>query len=223
MNPSVSLEEKKILIIEDHPLFRGMLVQLINKELGMKVCGEADNIRDAMAIVERLKPDVALVDLTLQGSSGLEFVKDIKARNIALPILVVSMHEEKLYAERVLRAGGRGYISKHASPSDVIAAIRKVAEGGIYLSEEFTGAVLERLGRGDKLEVQSPIELLTDREIEVFQLVGKGLNSREIAEKLNLGVTTVDSYRQRIRAKMGLKNAAALYRRAAQWVVEQAV
>jgi DNA-binding NarL/FixJ family response regulator len=223
MNPPVSSEEKRILIVEDHPLFRGMLVQLIDKELGMKVCGEADNIKDAMSIIEKARPDVAIVDLTLQGSSGLELVKDVKARGINMPILVLSMHEEKLYAERVLRAGGRGYISKHAAPSDVISAIRKVVDGGIYLSEEFTGAVLERLGRGDKLELQSPMELLTDREIEVFQLVGKGMNSREIAEKLNLGVTTVDSYRQRIRSKMGLKNAAALYRRAAQWVVEQAV
>jgi DNA-binding NarL/FixJ family response regulator len=221
MIESAPADKKKVLIVEDHPLFRGMLVQLVDKALGMMVCGETDNIKDAMTIIGKTNPDVAIVDITLQGSSGLELIKDLKARHIRLPVLVLSMHEERLYAERVLRAGGRGYISKQAPPAEVIAAIRKVMEGGIYLSERFTGAVLERLGQGEKLTRPTEMDLLTDREIEVFQLVGSGMNSREISEQLHLGLTTVDSYRQRIREKLGLKNAAALYQRAAQWVLER--
>jgi len=213
--------EKKILIVEDHPLFRAMLVQLIDKDLGMMVCGEADNIREAMALIETTRPDAAIVDLTLQGTSGLELIKDIKARKFRLPVLVVSMHEENLYAERVLRAGAKGYISKQESPSEVIVAIRKVLAGKIYLSERITGNILERVGSVDKAVEPSGVDVLSDREIEVFQLVGRGLNSRQIAARINLGVSTVDSYRHRIKEKLGIANAAELYQRAAQWVMER--
>jgi DNA-binding NarL/FixJ family response regulator len=213
-------DKKRILIVEDHPLFRAMLVQLIDKELGMAVCGEAANIKDAMAIMRQTQPDAALVDITLEGSSGLELIKDMKAQELQIPVLVISMHEDRLYAERVLRAGARGYISKHAPPSEVLVAIRKVLGGGIYLSELITRTVLERVARGEKAGESDGMDLLSDRELEVFQLVGRGLNSRQISEQINLGVTTVDSYRQRIKEKLGLKNAAALYQRAARWVVE---
>ncbi len=221
MNESTAAETKKILIVEDHPLFRGMLVQLIDKDLGMTVCGEVDNIKAAMACIETSVPDAAIVDITLQGSSGLELIKDLKKRGLSVPVLIVSMHEEGLYAERSLRAGARGYISKHEPPSEVISAIRKVVGGGIYLSEHMTRKVLEKLGQADKPSEPSGMDLLSDREMEVFQLVGRGKNSREISEQLNLGITTVDSYRQRIKEKLGLKNAAALYLWAARWVVER--
>jgi DNA-binding NarL/FixJ family response regulator len=216
----MSVPKKKILVVEDHPLFRAMLVQLIGQELGMSVCGETDNIKDALALIKQSHPDAAIVDLTLQGSSGLELIKELKARNLALPVLVLSMHAEGLYAERVLRAGAKGYVSKHESPAEVVEAIRKVTDGHIYVSERVNEAILQRLGRADKAVQPSGMDLLSDREIEVFQLVGRGLNSREIAGQLNLGATTVDSYRARIKEKLGIKNAAELYQRAAQWLAE---
>jgi DNA-binding NarL/FixJ family response regulator len=219
-DPSLTAK-KKVLIVEDHPLFRAMLVQLIDEEFGMIVCGEADNISDAMEIIDRSLPDVVIVDLTLQGSSGLELIKNLKIRHISLPVLVLSMHSEKLYAERVLRAGAKGYLSKLEPPSEVLLAIRKVAAGGIYVSEVVNTAILSSLGHADNAVRPSGMGLLSDREIEVFQLFGLGLNSREISERTNLGTSTVDSYRARIRAKLGIKNAAELYQRAAQWVSEE--
>lgn len=218
MNKPGTEGKKRILIVEDHPLFRAMLVQLIEKELGMQACGEADNIRTAMDLIEQTRPDAAIVDLSLQGAGGLELIKDLKAQQIRLPILVVSMHSEEIYAERALRAGARGFITKQASPEEVVAALRKVISGEIHVSERVTGAILGRLGTADKAESPSGVDLLSDREIEVFQLIGNGLTSREIAGRLNLESTTVDSYRARIKDKMGIKNAAELYQRAAQWV-----
>lgn len=223
MTRSTSLEKQKILIVEDHPLFRAMLVQLIAHELGMTVCGEADNIKDALRLIEEKLPDAAIVDLTLPGSSGLELIKDLKARNLQLSVLVLSMHAERLYAERVLRAGARGYITKEESPAEVVTAIRTVIEGRIYVSQRVNGALLERLGQAGKAQPASGLDSLSDREIEVFQLVGHGLNSREISERLNLGLTTVDSYRSRIKEKLEIRNAAELYQRAAQWVAERSL
>jgi DNA-binding NarL/FixJ family response regulator len=217
MTEPPTVKKKSILIIEDHPVFRAMLVQLIEKELGMTVCGQVDNIKEAMTLIEQALPDTAIVDITLPGSSGLELIKELKSRHIKLPVLVLSMHAEKLYAERVLRAGAKGYISKEEAPSEVVEAISDVMEGRIYVSKRINREILERLGHADKAVRPSGVDLLSDREIEVFQLVGRGLNSREIAERLNLGATTVDSYRARIKEKLGIKNAAELYQRAAQW------
>jgi DNA-binding NarL/FixJ family response regulator len=221
MTRSLTVGKRKILIVEDHPLFRAMLVQLISQEEGMTVCSQADNIKEALWIIEQTLPDAAIVDITLQGSSGLELVKDLKARGLRLPVLVLSMHAERLYAERALRAGAKGYISKEESPSEVVAAIRTVMDRRIYVSQRVTGTILERLGHADKAVQPSGVDLLSDREIEVFQLVGSGLTSREIAGRLSLGPTTVDSYRARIKEKLGIKNAAGLYQRAAQWVAER--
>ena len=218
MAESPLLEKKKILIVEDHPLFCAMLAQLINNEPGMTVCGDVDNIKDAMTMIRQTLPDAAIIDITLHGSSGLELIKSLKARNIQLPVLVLSMHSEKLYAERVIKAGAKGYISKLESPFEVVKAVKKVLNGQIYVSELVSEAILERLGKTGKASQLSGLDSLSDREIEVFQLVGRGLNSREIAERLNLGLSTVDSYRARIKEKLGIKNAAELYQRAAQWV-----
>jgi len=195
-----------------------MLAQLINNEPGMTVCGDVDNIKDAMTMIRQTLPDAAIIDITLHGSSGLELIKSLKARNIQLPVLVLSMHSEKLYAERVIKAGAKGYISKLESPFEVVKAVKKVLNGQIYVSELVSEAILERLGKTGKASQLSGLDSLSDREIEVFQLVGRGLNSREIAERLNLGLSTVDSYRARIKEKLGIKNAADLYQRAAQWV-----
>lgn len=220
MSESITPAKKKIVIVEDHPLFRAMLAQIVNAELGIEVCGQTDNITEAMRIIEKTNPDAAIVDITLHGSSGLELIKDLKARKVRLPVLVLSMHDEGLYAERALRAGAKGYISKDEPPAVVLEAIRKVLAGGIYASERVTGTILERLGQVDKAVLPSGVDLLSDREIEVFQLVGRGLNSRQIAERINLGASTVDSYRERIKDKLGIRNAAELYQRAAQWVME---
>ena len=220
MTQSLPVEKKRILILEDHPLFRAMLVQLIEKDLGMTVCAQADNINDALTLIEQTLPDAAIVDLMLPGSSGLELIKGLKARNLLLPVLVLSMHSEGLYAERVLRAGAKGFISKEEPPSEVIDAIRTVMDGRIYVSKRVNETILERQWQARKAATATGMELLSDREIEVFQLVGHGLNSREIAGRLNLGPTTVDRYRARIKEKLGIKNAAELYQRAAQWVAE---
>jgi DNA-binding NarL/FixJ family response regulator len=213
-------KKRKILLVEDHPIFRAMLAQLINQEPDMMVCGEVDNIQDALAMINRTPPDAALVDLTLRGSGGLELLKELRGLNLALPVLVVSMHAERLYAERALRAGAKGYVSKHESAAQVLAALRKILAGRIHVSESVNEAILGRLGRADKAASPLGMDLLSDRELEVFQLVGRGLNSREIAAQLHLGSTTVDSYRARIKEKLGIRNAAGLYQRAAQWLAE---
>ncbi len=201
-------------------MFREWLGQMIAKDRSFTVCGEADNILDARRIIQAQPPDIALIDLTLRGSSGLELIKDLKAQGLAVPVLVLSMHDEALYAERVLRAGARGYITKHEATSTLFKAIRHVLDGQIYLSERMTAAMLTKVAGQGSRAVMSGMEILADRELEVFQLVGRGFNTREIAGQLHLGETTVDTYRARIKEKLQLRNAADLYTRAAQWVQE---
>jgi DNA-binding NarL/FixJ family response regulator len=218
MTRSPAVGKRQILIVEDHPLFRAMLVQLIEQELGMTVCGQAGNLNDALSLMSQTQPDAAIVDLTLSGPGGLELLKEMKARHIRFPVLVLSMHGEKLYAERALRAGAKGYISKEQSPAEVAAAIRTVVDGGIYASHEITKAILQRQTGDGQPPAAQAMDALSDRELEVFQLIGEGLTSREIATRLHLVATTVDSYRARIKQKLALKNAAELYQRAALWV-----
>ena len=202
-------------------MFRECLFQMIAKDRGFTVCGEADNINEALEVIRQQKPDIALIDITLRGSSGLELIKDLKAHGLKVPVLVLSMHNEVLYAERVLRAGARGYISKHEASSTLLKAILYVLGGEVYLSERMTAAMLTKVAMQGKRAVANGMESLADCELEVFQLVGKGYNSREIAAQLHLGETTIDTYRARIREKLHLRNAAGLYTRAAQWVQEQ--
>ena len=194
---------------------------MIAKDRGFTVCGETDNINEALEVIRQQKPDIALIDITLCGSSGLELIKDLKAHGLKVPVLVLSMHNEVLYAKRVLRAGARGYISKHEASSTLLKAILYVLGGEVYLSERMTAAMLTKVAMQGKRAAVNGMESLADRELEVFQLVGKGYNSREIAAQLHLGETTIDTYRARIREKLHLRNAAALYTRAAQWVQEQ--
>src|ERR1051325_8306892 len=150
ISENITVEKKKVLLVEDHPVFRAMLAQLIEKELGMTVSGQANNIQEAKKLIEQTKPDAAIVDLTLDGSSGLELIKDLRARHNPLPVLVLSMHEESLYAERVLRAGAKGYVSKKEAPAEVVEAIRQVMAGQIYLSKRVNQEILDRLGHRDK-------------------------------------------------------------------------
>jgi len=210
----------KVVLVEDHQMFREWLGQMLAKSDDFTICGEADNIRDALRLMKETQPDIAIVDITLRGSSGLELIKDMKAQGLEVPVLVLSMHEEALYAERVLRAGAKGYITKHEATSTLAKAIRHVLSGQVYLSDAMTSSVLEKMTRAGGRPVATGMDLLADRELEVFQLIGRGFNTREIAEQLHLGESTVDTYRTRIKDKLQLRNAAELYSRAAQWVQE---
>lgn len=208
----------KVLLVEDHPMFREHLSQLIDRDLGMAVCGEADNIRDAMRLIGETMPDIAIVDITLRGSSGLELLKDIKAQGLNVNVLVLSMHDEELYAERALRAGAKGYITKNEASTEVVNAIRCVMQGEVYASKRVTSKLLERMTQKRTPPELAGMETLADRELEVFQMLGRGKSTREIARSLNLGESTVETYRARIKDKLQLRSAAELYLRAGQWV-----
>jgi DNA-binding NarL/FixJ family response regulator len=198
-------------------MFREQLGHLIDKADDMEVCGQADNIRDGFALIKRTRPAIAMVDITLKGSSGLELLKDLRAHAIAVPVLILSMHDESLYAERALRAGAKGYITKHEASADVMAAIRQVLDGEIYLNPHFMSRMMSKMMGGRDTSAPA-IDRLADRELEVFALIGHGLTTREIGEQLGLGITTVDTYRTRIKEKLNLGNAARLRSEASRWV-----
>jgi DNA-binding NarL/FixJ family response regulator len=216
MNATASTKPFRILLVEDHPMFREQLKHLIAKEADMLVCGETDNIRDAFALVRSMDPDIVIVDLTLDGPSGLELLKDLKAHEIHTPVLVLSMHDELLYAERVLRAGARGYITKHETSNEVMAAVRKVLAGEVYLGSRMASRVLENFSTGP--QKQGGVAQLTDRELEIFELIGHGRTTREISTRLHLGMSTIDTYRARIKSKLHLENASQLSHEAIRWV-----
>jgi len=199
-------------------VLREGLALVINVQPDLLVCGEAANVAGGLQAVVATEPDIALIDLSLMGGNGLELVKDLKAQYPKLPTLVLSLHDEALYAERVLRAGARGYIMKRSSTAELLAAIRKVLSGEIYLSETM-GSIVVRQALGDREYLSSgdPLEQLSDRELEVFQLLGEGHGTREIAEQLGLSMKTVSCYRQNIQTKLQLKDAAGLVQRAVHW------
>lgn len=211
----------RVVIVEDHPMFRERLAELINKEPDLEVCGEAANIRDGFELITQGSAEVAIIDITLQGSSGLELLKNLKAAGVELPVLVLSMHDESLYAERVLRAGARGYITKSEASAKIMIALRQVLAGEIYLSTKMSTKILGQLaGSGERA---LGLARLTDRELEVFNLIGRGQTTREISANLGLGAATVETYRARIKEKLQLENGARLQQQALQWVqaVEQ--
>lgn len=207
-----------VVIVEDHPMFRERLVELINKEPDLFVCGEADNIRDGFDLVTLSAAKVAIIDITLQGSSGLELLKNLKAAGVQVPVLVLSMHDESLYAERVLRAGAKGYITKSEASAKIMTALRQVLAGEIYLSTRMSTKILGQIAGGGT-EGASGLDRLTDRELEVFQLIGRGQPTREISAHLGLGAATVETYRARIKEKLHLENGARLQQEALQWVL----
>jgi len=212
--------QKKILIVDDHPMMREGLSGVINHESDMTVCGVSENAHQAMDAVQRLAPDLALVDITLPGKSGLELVKDLKALHPRLVILAISMHDESLYAERMLRAGANGYITKHEPPEELVKAIRQVLNNRVYVSNEVSEKLLRRFSR-QPARAEWPTEVLTDREFEIFQMIGQGKSTREIAAQLNLSPKTVDVHRGNIKQKLELKDATALIRHAVRWVETQ--
>ena len=211
----------RVVLVEDHPMFRERLAQMIDKDLQMAVAGEAGNIRDALQIIEETRPDVIIVDISLKGSSGLDLIKELKTRRIESPVLVLSMHSELLYAQRSLQAGARGYVSKDEDASEVLKAIRTVLRGRIYLSPQMSGRVMQRFTQSSEPVESSDVDQLTDRELEVFRLFGEGLNTRAIAERMSVGENTVSTFRQRIKKKLNLNDFTELYCQAARWVKEQ--
>jgi len=217
-----SAERKRILLVDDHPFMRAGLRQLIDRQPDMAVCAEAGSPAEALSLLASSKPDLVLSDLTMPGRSGLEFIKDLKAANASLAILVVSMHDESVFAERVLRAGGRGYIMKEAGGENLLAALRQVLRGEVYVSPRMSARILDRMSTGGSRGGNSPIEKLTDREFEIFQLIGQGKGSKEIAAQLKLSSKTVDVHRANIKEKLGLSDVTALIRHAVRWVETQA-
>lgn len=212
---------KRILIVDDHPMMRTGLAQLINNEPDLKVTAEADNAGQAINLVTKHKFDLALLDISLPDKNGLELIKDIRALHPDLPLLVVSMHDELIYASRVLRAGGRGYIMKQEGGQKFLHAIRQVLAGKIFVSEKMSTRILENFSGHPTTDASSPVQQLSDREFQVFQLIGHGVGTRAIAEQLHLSVKTVEVHRANIKEKLGLKTATELVRFAVRWVDSQ--
>jgi len=207
-----------VLLVDDHPIVRQGLAQLLNTEPDFIVCGEAENARKAMAAIEDLKPDLAIIDITLQGTNGIELIKNIVAQWPDLPILVLSMHDESLYAERALRAGAKGYVMKQEATERLTGALRRILNGQIYVSEKLADKMMRKAIDGKAMQDSSPVSILSDRELEVLQLIGQGHGTRQIAEDLNLSVKTIESHRAHIKEKLNLKTAPEMVRFAVQWV-----
>jgi DNA-binding NarL/FixJ family response regulator len=218
-NPKCDLPEaKRIVIVDDHPLFRKGLEQLIHSEDGFAVCGEANNAPEAMDVIRNLNPDLAIVDLSLPGANGIELIKNIRAEFSKLPILVLSMHDESLYALRALRAGAEGYVMKHEAMTNVIQAIREVFNGRPYLSPAMAAQVITKFAHRQAEGEGDAVERLSDRELEVLELIGKGNDVRQIAKVLHLSPKTVETHRSHIKDKLDLKNSREVARFALQWL-----
>jgi DNA-binding NarL/FixJ family response regulator len=216
-------KRSKVLIVDDHPIVRQGLRSLISQESDLQICGEAGSAGEALKSLASLKPDLLLVDISLKGPDGLELTKSIRALEPDLPILIVSMHDETLYAERVLRAGANGYIMKQEVAQNVVQAVRKVLSGDIYMSDRMRQKILRGVAGQRSNTTTSAIERLSDRELEVFRLIGQGHGTRQIAEELHLSVKTIETYRAHIKEKLGLGNATELVRQAVQWVEQQSL
>ncbi len=207
----------KVLLVDDHPLVREGLVNLISQQADLQICGEAGNEPQALELIRTVQPDVAIVDISLESGSGIELIKSIKALFPAVTVLVLSMHDESLYAERALRAGARGYVMKREAAKKVIEAIRCVLAGQLYVSDKIAALMAEKFIEGRTAATASPIEQLSDRELEVFQLLGLGHTTRQIADHLHIGFKTVQAYCARIKEKLKLANATELLREAIRW------
>lgn len=209
--------KRTVFLVDDHPLVREWLTALINQQPDLVTCGEASGAPEALRMIEEVRPNVAVVDLTLASGSGLELIKDLKACCPGTALIVLSMHEESLYAERVLRAGASGYIMKRESTKKVISAIRRVLEGELFVSEAVTAAMAQKFLGSKQNASYSVLDLLSDRELEVFQLLGQGLETRRIAEDLRVSIKTVQAFCARIKEKLKLDNATELLREAIRW------
>jgi DNA-binding NarL/FixJ family response regulator len=207
----------RILLVDDHPIVRQGLSEMINQERDLQVCGTAEDVHRALDALENIRPDLVIADISLKGSNGIELLKNIKVRFPRTLVLVLSMHDESLYAVRALRAGAAGYIMKQEATDKVLTAIRQVLSGEIYLSERMEKKMMHQLVGGRAARTGSPIEDLSDRELEVFGLIGQGHGTRQIAEELHLSIKTIESHRAHIKEKLNLRNATELVQHAIQW------
>ncbi len=208
----------RILLVDDHAVVRYGIAQLINRESDLQVCGEEEDASNALSAIAKLKPDLVIADISLKDSSGLELMRNIKAQYSKLPILVVSAHDETVYAEVAFRAGALGYLMKQEALDKVVTAIRRVLSGNIYVSDALAARMLEQQVRGKTDIQESPVKGLSDRELEVFQLIGQWKKTSEIAQELHLSVKTIEYYREQIKRKLNLKNSAELTQHATAWV-----
>ena len=212
---------RRVLIVDDHPIVRKGIAQLLAQEDDLEVCAEAEGYTDTLRAIETASPEVVLLDLSLQGAGGLDLLKTVHERRPRLPVLVVSMHDESLYAERALRAGARGYVMKHEAPDRIVAAVRRILSGGIYLSESMSSRLLARAVTPRAAASASPVSDFSDRELEIFQLIGKGVGTRQIAERLHLSIKTIETHRAHIKDKLGVATAPELVRHAVQWAQQE--
>lgn len=210
--------QKKVLVVDDHPIIRHGIIQLINQETDLHVCGEGADVKSSLETIRSTSPDIVLVDISLKGGNGLDLIKLIREQFPYLPTLVVSMHDESVYAERSLRAGAKGYIMKQEATENVISAIRLVLKGDVYLSAKLKEKILDKIIDGRSQDNPNPVDKLSDRELEIFRLIGQGIGTRHIAEKLRLSIKTVEAHRAHIKDKLNLKSANELVHQAILWV-----
>jgi DNA-binding NarL/FixJ family response regulator len=218
MSASTQISKKKIFLLDDHPIVRQGLSQLVNEQADLSVCGVAQDAASAFEAMDELSPDLLILDISLDGPDGLDFLKRLRLRDNAPPVLVLSMHDESLYAERALRAGAKGYIMKQVATESLLAAIRKILRGGIYVSDGMAARMLHQFANHSGQTEHSPLAELSDRELEVFRLIGEGQGTREIAELLHVSVKTVESYQAHLKEKLCLRNSRELVQRAIHWV-----
>jgi DNA-binding NarL/FixJ family response regulator len=209
----------RVLLVDDHPIIRQGLALLIDREADLSVCGEADGAHSAFHAITTLRPDIVVLDISLNGPDGLDVLKEIRMKSSSVPVLILSMHDESIYAERAMRAGANGYIMKQEATEKVLVAIRRILQGEVYLSDRLTNTMLQQYVRGASPTKKSPLVNLTDRELEVFRLIGEGHGTRQIADELHLSVKTIESYQAHIKEKLALRNARELVQHAIEWTM----
>jgi DNA-binding NarL/FixJ family response regulator len=212
-------KKHRVLLIDDHPIVRQGLALLIDREPDLSVCGEAEGARTGLHAVATLRPDIVVLDISLCGPDGLDVLKEIRMQSGSLPVLILSMHDESIYAERAMRAGANGYIMKQEATEKVLVAIRRILHGEVYLSERLTSTMLQQIVRGTATGKSSPILTLSDRELEIFRLIGEGHSTRRIADELHLSVKTIESHQAHIKEKLALKSGRELVQHAVEWAV----
>ena len=216
-----NIGKTKVLVVDDHPLVRERITELINQESDLVVCGDAEDVPQALKAVAATKPDVAIVDITLKDSYGIELIKQLKELYPDLPTLVLSMHDESMYGERALRAGAKGYLTKQEATKKVVDAIRRILGGEIYVSDKLASSLVRKVAGGKSEAGGTPLDVLTDRELEVFQLLGQGLTAREVADRLSLSAKTVEAHREHIKQKLNYKTSGELLHFAIQYMLQE--